>query len=116
MAFQYEIVLGPNCGCCVLREIRSSKIVVGTHAVLDRYSILFSSFKGKIFKSVLNILFIAGIFMLFISINVTDWLGDESGVRKPRIWLLTIVFFCCNFLAATQDIAVDGWALTMLHK
>lgn len=54
--------------------------------------------------------------MLFISFNVTDWLGDESGNRAPRIQLLTFVFFCCNFLAATQDIAVDGWALTMLHR
>ena len=29
---------------------------------------------------------------------------------------LTIVFFSLNFLAATQDIAVDGWALTMLKR
>ena len=26
------------------------------------------------------------------------------------------MFFSLNFLAATQDIAVDGWALTMLQK
>jgi len=26
------------------------------------------------------------------------------------------VFFSLNFLAATQDIAVDGWALTMLKR
>ena len=30
--------------------------------------------------------------------------------------MLTIIFFALNFLAATQDIAVDGWALTMLSK
>lgn len=30
--------------------------------------------------------------------------------------ILTIIFFALNFLAATQDIAVDGWALTMLSK
>ena len=27
---------------------------------------------------------------------------------------LTVMFFIFNFLAATQDVAVDGWALTML--
>jgi PAT family acetyl-CoA transporter-like MFS transporter 1 len=26
------------------------------------------------------------------------------------------MFFFLNFLAATQDIAVDGWALTMLQR
>lgn len=26
------------------------------------------------------------------------------------------MFFALNFLAATQDIAVDGWALTMLQR
>ena len=30
--------------------------------------------------------------------------------------VLTITFFALNFLAATQDVAVDGWALTMLSK
>lgn len=54
--------------------------------------------------------------MLFISFNVDTWLGDEEGKIPPRITFLTMMFFACNFLAATQDIAVDGWALTMLHR
>ncbi len=29
---------------------------------------------------------------------------------------MTGIFFMFTFLAATQDIAVDGWALTMLSK
>lgn len=36
--------------------------------------------------------------------------------EEPNIWTLTISFFILNFCAATQDIAVDGWALTMLSK
>ncbi len=32
------------------------------------------------------------------------------------MFLLTCIFFMLNFLAATQDIAVDGWALTMLSR
>ncbi|UYV82771.1 SLC33A1 [Cordylochernes scorpioides] len=34
----------------------------------------------------------------------------------PGIYMLTSMFFLLNFLAATQDIAVDGWALTMLSR
>ena len=34
----------------------------------------------------------------------------------PDIWNITASFFILNFCAATQDIAVDGWALTMLSK
>lgn len=40
----------------------------------------------------------------------------ENTETAPSITLLTAIFFCLNFLAATQDIAVDGWALTMLSR
>lgn len=52
--------------------------------------------------------------MLLLSGHVDQWLGGE-GV-EPNIGILTLLFFSLNFLAATQDIAVDGWALTMLKK
>ena len=32
------------------------------------------------------------------------------------VLILFSMFFFLNFLAATQDIAVDGWALTMLQR
>lgn len=32
------------------------------------------------------------------------------------VMALTGTFVCLCFLAATQDIAVDGWALTMLKR
>ena len=35
-------------------------------------------------------------------------------VTIPDVTSLTAMFFVFNFLAATQDVAVDGWALTML--
>merc|ERR1712061_402802 len=40
-----------------------------------------------------------------------DYLGEH-----PDVTTLTAMFFFLNFLAATQDIAVDGWALTMLQR
>uniref|UniRef100_K3WIB8 Acetyl-coenzyme A transporter 1 n=1 Tax=Globisporangium ultimum (strain ATCC 200006 / CBS 805.95 / DAOM BR144) TaxID=431595 RepID=K3WIB8_GLOUD len=35
---------------------------------------------------------------------------------KPHVVYLTLFFFVLYFMMATQDIAVDGWALTMLSK
>lgn len=60
--------------------------------------------------------YLIGVFMLFLSINVDRWLGNEDINESPHIGTLAILFFCLNFLAATQDIAVDGWALTMLKR
>lgn len=58
--------------------------------------------------------YLIGIFMLILSGHVDSWLGDES--KMPNVLLITVMFFSLNFLAATQDIAVDGWALTMLKR
>lgn len=55
--------------------------------------------------------YLLGTFMIFLSHHVDNWIGET-----PNIELLTLTFFILNFLAATQDIAVDGWALTMLKK
>lgn len=52
--------------------------------------------------------------MLILSMHVNRWLGGEGA--SPNVPLLTAIFFMLNFLAATQDIAVDGWALTMLKR
>lgn len=58
-----------------------------------------------------------GIFMLLLSQSIHSYMTDDptTGV-KPDIRWLTFIFLILNFLAATQDIAVDGWALTMLKR
>lgn len=58
--------------------------------------------------------YIMGIFMLYLSGHVEHWLDDNQ--EGPSIGLLTVLFFALNVLAATQDIVVDGWALTMLKR
>lgn len=58
--------------------------------------------------------YLMGFFMLLLSNHVNRWLGDDS--TKPNIEMLTGIFFVLNVLAATQDIVVDGWALTMLKR
>ena len=52
--------------------------------------------------------------MIFLSYLIKGLLGDET--TAPSVVSLTVVFFFLHFLTATQDIAVDGWALTMLSK
>lgn len=46
--------------------------------------------------------------------NVDEMMGTGGPDGKPNIPKLTATFFAMYFLMATQDIAVDGWALTML--
>lgn len=58
--------------------------------------------------------YVIGLFMIILSTSVSQLLGDSN--HAPNVYMLTVVFFCMNFLAATQDIAVDGWALTMLSR
>ncbi|CAH1397550.1 unnamed protein product [Nezara viridula] len=56
-----------------------------------------------------------GCFLIFLSYNLEAWLGIE-GTDEPQVVLLSIIFFLLNFLVATQDIVVDGWALTLLRR
>jgi PAT family acetyl-CoA transporter-like MFS transporter 1 len=61
--------------------------------------------------------YLLGFFMLGLSTHVKWMLGDDTGNQEGvSIVTLTAIFFVLNFLAATQDIAVDGWALTMLSR
>ncbi|XP_063702414.1 acetyl-coenzyme A transporter 1 [Culicoides brevitarsis] len=57
--------------------------------------------------------YLIGLSMLLLSYHVNQWLGGEDG-KEPNVTVLTVLFFAINFLGATQDIAVDGWALSML--
>lgn len=65
---------------------------------------------------------LTGLVMIFGSGSINYWLGDAlpktDGVddNGPNVQILTIFFFFLYFLMATQDIAVDGWALTMLSR
>lgn len=63
----------------------------------------------------------AGLIMVFGSSYVEDQLGLSdvmSGASSGSLDVkgVTAFFFVLYFLMATQDIAVDGWALTMLSK
>lgn len=57
---------------------------------------------------------IGGAFMFIGSFQINNWLHGSDG--KPETKSLTVFFLSLFFLMATQDIAVDGWALTMLSR
>lgn len=42
-----------------------------------------------------------------------DWLPESE---KPNLKMIVCVMLTINVLSATQCIAVDGWALTLLKK
>ncbi|KAH7345079.1 acetyl-coenzyme A transporter 1-domain-containing protein [Rhizoctonia solani] len=58
--------------------------------------------------------------MQFIIGSLMLWMGSHvqslMDVAEPDVNKLTTIFTSLVFLAATQDIAVDGWALTLLSK
>jgi len=60
-----------------------------------------------------HIILLTGAILIYTASDIENLL-PETG--RPDITMLAYIFFMINFLAATQDIAVDGWALTMLKK
>ncbi|RWS03454.1 acetyl-coenzyme A transporter-like protein [Dinothrombium tinctorium] len=56
--------------------------------------------------------------LLLIALSSKYLLGnnDDPDKTPPKVIALTIAFFILVFLSATQDVAVDGWALTLLSK
>lgn len=58
--------------------------------------------------------FLTGVFMLILSFYINLWLSGNG--QKPNIEILTILYFGLNFLAASQDVTVDGWAVQMVKR
>lgn len=67
---------------------------------------------------------LTGLMMILGANQMQHWLREDvyssrhqahSG-EEPDTWTLTMFFFVLYLLMATQDIAVDGWALTMLSR
>ncbi|KAF9113934.1 hypothetical protein BGX27_000465 [Mortierella sp. AM989] len=53
-----------------------------------------------------------GLMFFWLGMNIEDWMNQD----QIAVGTLTVVFFILIFFCATQDIAVDGWALTLLSK
>jgi PAT family acetyl-CoA transporter-like MFS transporter 1 len=57
-----------------------------------------------------------GVMLLLTADSIPALLGEGPEPQKPQVYQLTVLFFGFFFLCATQDIAVDGWALEILSK
>lgn len=64
---------------------------------------------------ILPIQTISGFSMIWLGKNINRMM-KEAGETDSRVWNFTWWWFALVFLCATQDIAVDGWALTLLSK
>ncbi|QRV76712.1 MFS transporter, acetyl-coa transporter [Ceratobasidium sp. AG-Ba] len=73
---------------------------------------IFSPTIGRRKSWILPMQFVIGSLMLWMSFNVQSIMD----VPEPDVHKLTFIFTSLVFLAATQDIAVDGWALTLLSQ
>ncbi|QRW19026.1 MFS transporter, acetyl-coa transporter [Rhizoctonia solani] len=73
---------------------------------------VFSPTIGRRKSWIVPMQFIIGSLMLWMSSHVQSLID----VPEPDVNQLTTIFTSLVFLAATQDIAVDGWALTLLSK
>ena len=54
--------------------------------------------------------------MLLGGAQVDGFIGEGDAEAAAAVTSLTRLFFVLFLLCATQDIAVDGWALTMLQR
>ena len=75
---------------------------------------LYSRSFGRRKSWLIPVQYTIGLTMILLSYTVDGLLG--MGQLPPNVLLLTVAFVFLHFLAATQDIAVDGWALTMLSR
>ncbi|CAF1532594.1 unnamed protein product, partial [Didymodactylos carnosus] len=53
---------------------------------------------------------LTGLAMILLSFYISFLLTER------KIYILTIIFFALCFLTSAQDVAVDGWAITLLSK
>lgn len=64
---------------------------------------------------IIPFLTLSGLTLFIFSKKVNQWLGDGNE-SIPDVVSLTMIFFALRMFTATQDIAVDGWAITLLQK
>ncbi|KAK2053143.1 acetyl-CoA transporter 1 [Colletotrichum caudatum] len=63
---------------------------------------------------ILPIQLLSGLGMLWLGSTVENMMANTGKPGGPTVWNFTGWWFFLVFMCATQDIAVDGWALTLL--
>ena len=75
---------------------------------------VWSSRLGRRKSWILPIQCCSGIGMLYLSAHINEMMDAASANGGQGVWTFTFWWFFLVFLCATQDIAVDGWALTLI--
>ena len=65
---------------------------------------------------ILPIQLCSGVGMLYMGGRATQMMRDAGVADGSGVWAFTMWWFLLVFFCATQDIAVDGWALTLLSQ
>lgn len=73
---------------------------------------VYSKELGRRKSWIVPIQLLTGFMFLWLGVHIDYWMEQE----QIAVGTLTAVFFVLIFFSATQDIAVDGWALTLLSK
>ena len=76
-------------------------------SVLDTH---FIASVGKRKTYILPSYYIIGVLFLLISYEIDSWF------KQGEFFMMTVIFYIVLFLNATADIAIDGWALTLLSS
>ncbi|GAO14817.1 uncharacterized protein UV8b_04053 [Ustilaginoidea virens] len=63
---------------------------------------------------IVPIQFLSGFSMLWLGSNVEKMMETTGRAGGPTVWAFMMWWFFLVLMCATQDIAVDGWALTLL--
>jgi len=77
---------------------------------------VFSRRLGRRKSWLIPVQYLIGACMFFFADYVHKTLEASDVVIHAEIYKLTGIFFLFTFLAATQDVAVDGWGLTLFSK
>lgn len=70
---------------------------------------------GKRRSWIIPIQVVSGLSLIYLGNKIDIWMSDDSLILR-NLSLISGCFFFLILLCATQDIAVDGWALTILSK
>lgn len=115
LPFSLKLLWAPLVDSCYIPSVgrRKSWLIPGNFKLMIdialEYSLIFF-FLGSVAVQLLN-----GLVMIVGSVFVSNWIGDNP-TNHINVSALTLYFIFLYFLMATQDIAVDGWALTMLSR
>ncbi|KAM0513821.1 hypothetical protein ACHAPE_007422 [Trichoderma viride] len=75
---------------------------------------VWSSKIGRRKTWIVPIQFLSGFGMLWLGSNVEDMMEKIGKPEGTTVWTFMLWWFFLVLMCATQDIAVDGWALTLL--